>query len=132
MRITPEKITEVSDNEIFVFGSNESARHGAGAAKVALAFGADFNTCFGFAGNTFAIPTKDWEIKTLPLSVIRHYVDRFLAVVPLYPELTFLVTALGTGLAGYTVADIAPLFEEAITMENVHLPETFWNYLKQK
>lgn len=130
MRITPENITQLSENEIFVFGSNEQGAHGAGAARVALAFGAELGMGFGFAGNTFAIPTKDWSIKTLPLDVIKHYVERFLVAAKLHPELTFLVTAIGTGLAGYTVADIAPLFEKAMEIENVHLPESFWNYLK--
>lgn len=129
MRITPEKITQLSENEIFVFGSNESSRHGAGAARAALAFGASFEVGFGPAGQTFAIPTKDWQIKTLPLNVIEMYVKRFLAFAEINKDLVFLVTAIGTGLAGYTVTDIAPLFEGATEMENVHLPESFWNYL---
>ena len=78
-RITPEQITELSEKQIFVFGSNESGIHGAGAARTALAFGAEMFKGFGLAGNTFAIPTKDWTIQTLPISVIEVYVKRFIA-----------------------------------------------------
>lgn len=128
-RITPEDIQEVQDNEIFVFGSNEAGIHGAGAAFAALAFGAEMYKGFGFGGNTFAIPTKDWRIVPLPLETIKFYVDRFLAATENYEHLTFLVTKIGCGLAGYEVKDIAPMFEKAVDMENIHLPEEFWNYL---
>ena len=129
MRVTPSNITEVGDHEIFVFGSNESGIHGAGAAKVALSFGAEMYKGFGFAGNTFAIPTKDWVIKSLPLDVVEHYVKRFLAATKDEPEYTFLVTAIGTGLAGFKVEDIAPMFKDALEMKNVYLPQEFINYL---
>lgn len=128
-RITPEDIQEIQDSQVFVFGSNEAGIHGAGAAKVALAFGAEMYKGFGFGGNTFAIPTKDWAIKSLPLETIKHYVDRFLVAAKMYEDLEFLVTKIGCGLAGYQVADIAPMFKEAVDIENVHLPEEFWNYL---
>lgn len=128
-RITSEDIQEVQDNQVFVFGSNEAGIHGAGAARVALAFGAEMYKGFGFGGNTFAIPTKDWRIVPLPLETIKFYVDRFLAAAENYEHLDFLVTKIGCGLAGYRIQDIAPMFEKAVNMENVHLPEEFWNYL---
>lgn len=128
-RITPEKIEQLEDSQIFVFGSNESGIHGAGAAKMATHFGAEMYKGFGVAGNTFAIPTKDWTIQTLPLSVVELYVNRFIDFAKQYPELTFLVTAIGCGLAGYEVGDIAPLFKEAIKYDNIYLPQSFWNYL---
>ena len=130
MRVTPHNITEVSDKEIFVFGSNESGIHGAGAAKVALSFGAEMYKGFGFAGNTFAIPTKDWVIKPLPLDTIEHYVKRFIAATKDEFQYDFLVTAIGTGLAGFKVSDIAPMFRDALDLENVYLPQEFLNYWK--
>jgi hypothetical protein len=130
-RVTPDVVTDVTDKQIFVFGSNESGIHGAGAAKAALSFGAEIGVGFGFSGNTFAIPTKDWKIKTLSLQTIQHYVARFIAAARLYSELEFLVTPIGCGLAGYEVIDIAPFFRECIDLKNVHLPESFWTYLKQ-
>jgi len=128
-RTTPEDIQEVTDKQVFVMGSNEAGIHGAGAARVALSFGAEMYKGFGFGGNTFAIPTKDWTIQPLPLDVIEHYVKRFLVAAKFYEDLTFLVTKIGCGLAGYEVKDIAPMFKEAVDMENIHLPEEFWNYL---
>ena len=128
-RVTPEEITSVEWNELFVFGSNESGLHGAGAAKVALAFEAQIGVGFGPQGNTFAIPTKDWLIQTLPLEVIEHYVKRFIVFAKEMPNITFLVTAIGCGLAGYTPAEIAPMFKDAVTVENIHLPQSFWNIL---
>lgn len=129
MRITPEKIEQLEWKQIFVFGSNEAGLHGAGAAHVARSFGAELGVGFGLQGSTFAIPTKDWNVQPLPLPVIKHYVDRFLACTPLYSDLTFMVTRIGCGLAGYQVADIAPMFVEAVKQENVWLPQEFWNYI---
>ena len=128
-RVTPEDITELADNEVFVMGTNESGIHGAGAAKVALAFGAQLYVGFGPQGNAFGIPTKDWTINTLPLNVIEMYVSRFVEYTKLYPEMNFLVTKIGCGLAGYEVGDIAPLFKDTVELGNVHLPKEFWNYL---
>lgn len=128
-RVTPEEITSVEWNEIFVFGANEQGIHGAGAAKVALAFEAEIGVGFGPQGNTFAIPTKDWRIQTLPLDVIEHYVKRFIAFAKEMPNLTFFVTAIGCGLAGYEPKDVAPMFKEAVQLENVYLPQSFWNIL---
>jgi hypothetical protein len=128
-RITPEQITQLEENQIFVFGSNEAGIHGAGAARAALAFGAEMYKGFGLAANTFAIPTKDWEIAVLPLPVIKMYVERFLAFAKLSPDFQFLVTPIGCGLAGYKPVDIAPLFVGALELENVHLPESFWHYV---
>lgn len=128
-RVIQDNITELEEHQIFVFGSNESGVHGAGAAKVAMSFGAEMEKGFGFSGNTFAIPTKDWEIKTLPLEAIEHYVKRFTAAATVYDKLEFLVTEVGCGLAGYKVGDIAPLFTEASKLPNVHMSQRFWDYL---
>jgi hypothetical protein len=106
------------NNEIFVFGSNESGRHGAGAAKIALEkYGAVYGCGFGHFGNSFAIPTKNHKLETLPLNIIQEYVDAFI----LYARgiyftnfsMKFKVTRIGCGLAGYKDEHIAPLFKMA-------------------
>lgn len=130
MRTTNPNITKLSLLEVFVFGSNESGIHGAGAAKQALKFGAKMGVGIGANGNTYAIPTKDKNIETLPLSKIKVYVAEFIEHTELYPEYKFLVTQIGCGLAGYTPENIAPLFLKAITKENIYLPIEFWNILK--
>jgi hypothetical protein len=126
-RVTPEKITNLKENEVFVFGSNLKGVHGAGAAKTALSFGAKYGIGIGFSGNTYAIPTKNEEIKTMDLKAIKYFVDQFLHQVKNNPEKTFLLTPIGCGLAGYTAKEIAPMFYSAIFMENIYLPESFWS-----
>lgn len=131
-RITPDNITNLSDGEVFVFGSNEAGIHGAGAAKTALQWGAIYGKGFGMQGNTFALPTKDHNIKTLDIAKISEYVDQFLLYAKLTKDKTFLVTEIGCGLASFTPEDIAPLFENAISINNVHLPQRFWEVLEKK
>lgn len=131
-RVTPENITELKDDEVFCFGANLAGRHGAGAAKLAVKFGAVYGNGNGHAGQTYAIPTKDFKIKTLPIEKIGWYVNLFINYARLYSEKTFLVTAIGTGLAGYTAEQIAPLFKEAVHIDNIHLPESFWQVLNEK
>jgi len=121
-------ITKLKKNEVFVFGSNEAGIHGAGAARTAhINFGAPIGLGFGYnhgiRDQTFAIPTKDWKIKTLPIEVIKFYVDRFIEFAKGAPKLTFLVTKIGCGLAGYSPDDIGPLFKGC--PDNVVLPEEF-------
>lgn len=107
---------------IFVFGSNEAGIHGAGAALEARKkYGAKMGIGFGHIGNSFAIPTKDENIKTLPLNQIQKYVDMFIAYAQITPELKYLVTRIGCGLAGYKDSDIAPMFKNA--PNNCELPE---------
>ena len=79
--------------------------------------------------NAFAIPTKDWQIKTLPLEVIEFYVQRFIKFASLGSMTKFYVTQIGCGLAGYIPKDIAPMFRDAISLENVYLPLCFWEIL---
>lgn len=113
LRFTPEVIEETKQHEVFVFGSNAAGVHGAGAAKTALRWGAVHGVGVGLSGRTYAIPTKDKRIKTLPLADIQRYVDEFLAFASTRPDLVFLVTRIGCGLAGYTKEDIAPMFLSA-------------------
>lgn len=64
---------------VFTFGSNESGIHGAGAARVAVQhYGAVYGVGYGHQGNSFAVPTKDWEIQTLPFDVVKVYIERFI------------------------------------------------------
>ena len=92
---------------VFVFGSNLAGIHGAGAAKeAALYWGAQRGVGEGFAGNSYALPTKDGRLNTLPLEKIKFYFDRFMAEVMTRPDILFLLTPIGTGLAGYTVQQI--------------------------
>lgn len=107
---------------IFVFGSNAAGIHGAGAAQWAREHcGAVWGVGVGRTGQAYAIPTKDLHIETLPLPRIRHYVAEFLKYAAAHPELEFQVTRIGCGLAGYTDADIAPMFQGAPA--NCRLPE---------
>lgn len=135
-RTTPENVKSLANNEIFVFGSNEDGIHGAGAAKLATSkFGALWGYGFGLRGKTFAIPTKDWDIDTLALEDIQFYVKRFIAYVKMknieQPGFKYLVTEIGCGLAGYTPEEIAPMFKDAVNLENVYLPKRFWNILNK-
>ena len=129
MRITSPNITELKDNEIFVFGSNLSGIHGGGAAKTALnKFGAVYGNPIGIQGNSYAIPTKDETVRrALSVDEVKGYVDQFIRFAKNSPELHFLVTEIGCGLAGFTVDQMAPLFKEAKELDNVWLPERFLN-----
>jgi len=109
-------------NAIFVFGSNLAGRHGAGAAKDALdLYGAVRGVGHGPQGRAYAIPTKDENINTLPFKTVVNYVSTFLDYANQYPNLTFAVTRIGCGRAGYNDFQIAPLFTHA--PHNCQLPE---------
>lgn len=111
-------------NRIFVFGSNTAGIHGAGAAKTAaLCYGAIFGQGVGLQGCSYAIPTKDGDLRTLSLETINHYVDEFLDFAWERNDLYFFVTRIGCGLAGYTDEQIAPMFREAPL--NCELPENW-------
>jgi hypothetical protein len=131
MRTTPDDIKKLEQGHIFVFGSNLSGRHGKGAAKTALGWGAKWGQGAGLQGRTYGIPTKDASIRrTLTLIEIKPFVDEFIEFAKNNPNLTFLVTEIGCGLAGYKQKDIAPLFELAIDVQNIYLPSKFWHKLK--
>lgn len=102
------------ETPVFVFGSNLAGRHGRGAALFAKdQRGAELGKGIGYQGNSYAIPTKDGALRSLPLETIRKHVDEFIGFARAHPELTFQVTAIGCGLAGYQPADIAPMFKDA-------------------
>ena len=125
-RVTPEWIDDLQENEVFVFGSNLAGMHGGGAARVArLRFGAVMGNGVGMQGRSYAIPTMQGGTET-----IRPYVNDFIAYAKEHPELTFLVTPIGCGIAGFEPEDIAPLFELASYVENIWLPKSFWKVLE--
>jgi hypothetical protein len=98
---------------IFVFGSNACGRHGKGAALHARTFyGAELGRGLGRTGDAYAIPTKDCDLNVLPLEAIQGYVDQFINYAKNNLDLKFLVTAIGTGLAGYDHSEIAPMFKD--------------------
>lgn len=96
---------------VFVFGSNLAGAHGAGAAAYAVKhWGARMGVGVGHHGMSYAIPTKNQMIRTMPLNAIRPYVIDFMRYAELHPHLTFKVTQIDCGLAGYEASQIAPLF----------------------
>jgi hypothetical protein len=128
MKYTPERVTKLKDNQVFVFGSNTAGKHGRGAALTALQkFGAIYGQGIGLQGQSYGVPTKDKKLHILSLSTIDKYVRRFLKFATEHPELEFLVTKIGCGLAGYKYADIGPLFfDEYNPSSNIILPKEFY------
>lgn len=121
-RITPEYIKTLSSSEVFVFGSNLAGHHDGGAARIACEeFGAVYGQGVGLQGQSYAIPTMQGGIET-----IKPYVDEFIGFARSHPELKFLVTKIGCGIAGFSVSEIAPLFQTCTDVENVYLPIEFW------
>ena len=115
---TPDFITELKPNEIFVFGSNLGGFHRGGAARVAMQkFGAVWGQGVGLQGQSYAIPTMQGGVET-----IKPYVDEFIVFAKTHPELTFFVTRIGCGIAGFQDSEIAPLFADAISVPNIVLP----------
>ena len=123
-RVASDRIATLGKNEIFVFGSNIQGSHGGGAAWYAhKQFGAEWGIGEGLTGRTYALPTMEG------IASLKHAVEHFVACAKQHPELTFLVTAVGCGIAGYRPNEVAPLFTEATSLENVFLPQIFWDNL---
>jgi len=115
-------ITKLNDNQVFVFGSNEGGIHGKGAAYTARKhFGAQLGVGVGPTGQSYAIPTKDENLKVLDIITIAHRVSMFIFYTMQFPKKEFVVTAIGCGLAGFKHEEMAPLFKDA--GENVVLPD---------
>ena len=122
---TPEMISEMRPDEIFVFGSNLAGSHGGGAAWVAhIKFGAIMGQGVGLQGHSYAIPTMQGGVET-----IKPYVDEFIEFAKAHKEYFFYVTRIGCGIAGFRDADIAPLFRNALTIDNICLPKSFVDIL---
>lgn len=123
-RITPSMVNELGPNEIFVFGSNCRGMHAGGAARTAMEkFGAVWGIGEGLQGQSYAIPTMEG------IANLKAAVARFTEFAKQHQELTFLVTAVGCGIAGYSVGEIAPLFADASHLANISLPKSFWEII---
>ena len=125
-RITPSWITKLEENQIFVFGSNTRGIHDGGASFTAVEnFGAIVGQAEGLQGNSYAVPTDG-----VTLDEIKSSISRLILYAKAHPYLTFLVTEIGCGTAGYAPYEIAPLFKDAVKIQNICLPRIFWDYLK--
>lgn len=120
-KYTPDIITELKEDEVFVFGSNLEGLHGGGAARVARKhFGAIMGQGVGMQGKSYAIPTMQGGVEA-----IKPFVDQFMKHACEHKNLLFYVTRIGCGIAGFTDAEIAPLFMKARSLNNVRIPESF-------
>jgi len=127
LRITPNNIQELKENEIFIFGSNSLGNHFSGAARIAFdKFGAILGQGSGLQGSSYGIDTMSG------IDVIKREVNRFLFFASTRPDKTFLVTEIGCGIAGFSPEQIAPLFKQALQLNNVYLPQRFINILTPK
>jgi hypothetical protein len=125
---TPDKISSLKPDEVFVFGSNLAGMHGGGAARVArIRFGAVWGQGIGLQGQSYAIPTMQGGVET-----IRPYVDDFISFAMEHRELFFYVTRIGCGIAGFKDEEIAPLFAAAIDLDNVCLPKSFATIIQKR
>lgn len=130
MKYHKDRSVPTPGSKIFVFGSNLAGRHGAGAAKLALQkYGARYGVGAGAQGSSYAIPTKDFDIDTMPIERIKPYIDRFIKFTYEHPKLEFFVTRIGCGLAGYKDQDIAPLFKGCNT--NCSFAEEWKPYIER-
>ena len=126
-RITDSLVVSLKPNEVFVFGSNLDGFHGGGAARAAYnKFGAIWGQGVGMQGQSYAIPTMQGGVET-----IAPYVDEFIEYAKNHPDKRFLVTEIGCGIAGFAPEEIAPLFANAVDVENITLPQRFWEVLAQ-
>lgn len=127
LKYTPENITHLEPDEIFVFGSNLEGIHAGGAAKVAVEkFGAKIGQGVGIQGQSYAIPTMQGGIET-----IKPYVDDFIDLAYEWDQNTFYVTRIGCGIAGFKDEEIAPLFDRAYDLYNVRLPKSFADIIRK-
>ena len=123
-RVTPELIRALRPGQVFVFGSNGHGAHCGGAALAAVRhFGAVMGQAEGMQGDSYAINSMDG------LKVLQEQAERFVHYAKEHPERTFLVTAIGCGIAGYTPREVAPLFVKAVDVDNIWLPQEFWDEL---
>lgn len=129
-RVTPPVIASLKPKEVFVFGSNLRGLHGKGSALVARQkFGAELHVGEGPTGRSYALPTKREPYVYMALDEVRNHVDNFIKYATNHPQLVFLVVEVGCKNAGFTPAQIAPMF--STSPENVHLPRSFWDVINK-
>lgn len=125
-RVAPDRIVSLAPNEIFVFGSNAQGLHYGGAANTAVNyFGAIMGRGHGIQGQSYAIDTMSG------LDNMKADIDAFVAYAKAHPELRFLVTLIGCGIAGFKPSQVAPLFSDCVDLSNVCLPSAFWEIINK-
>lgn len=123
---TPEKITSLKENEIFVFGSNLNGNHAGGAAYLAVEkFGAQMGNPEGIQGQSYAIPTLDKNMNRINLTDLEQSICRFYQYAEENPGKVFYMTKIGCGIAGYELSDIATVVNCRNIPDNVIIPEEF-------
>lgn len=128
LKYTPENITELEPDDIFVFGSNLEGMHLGGAARTAVEkFGAIMGQGVGIQGQSYAIPTMQGGVDT-----IKPYVDQFIDLAREWDQNTFYITRIGCGIAGFRDEEIAPLFRDALSLYNVRLPRSWVEILQNE
>lgn len=128
LKYTPENISSLGEDEVFVFGSNLAGHHLGGAARTAMErFGAVWGQGVGLQGKSYAIPTMQGGVET-----IKPYVDDFIRLAREWDQTTFYITRIGCGIAGFSDEEIAPLFAGALDLYNVRLPKSFVDILTAK
>lgn len=125
-KFTPEFITTLKENEIFVFGSNLNGYHIAGAAKIACdKFGAVYGAPIGIQGNSYALPTLDENFKKLSIGQLRIHINNLYNFIETNTDKDFYITKVGCGIAGFNVSEIKQLFTKFCDLPNVYLPQEF-------
>lgn len=106
---------------VFVFGSNLNGNHAGGAAMYARLFHeAQQGVAQGPTGNCYAIPTLDFEYKPINVEHIKGFINEFIKEAQANPNVTYHLTPIGSGIAGFNISSIAPMF--ANVPNNVILP----------
>lgn len=133
LRTTPQNMQSLLMWEVFVFESNLDGNHVvSGASHLAeVKFGAKSGIGFGMSGQSFAIPSVGLDFSKMTIEEMRPYVESFISTAREITNITWLVAEIGCGIAGYTPEEIAPLFREAVDIDNIYLPKRFWEVLKR-
>lgn len=120
-RFTPNHVFSLRPQQIFVFGTDTRGSQRYGAAGMACKnFGAQIGVVEGPTGSCYALPTKGFQFEYFEKAV-----KRFKEYVESHPHNIFLITPVGCGHAGFNVNDVASLFKEYVSYENVMLPKLF-------
>jgi hypothetical protein len=130
---TPQVINILKQNEVLVFGSCLDGQHRFGEAKAALQFGAEINKSFGLVGQTYAIPIRHRDYKTLlAINEVEKHIDNLLKFARRKHELIFYITAVGCEQKEHGHRIMAQLFKDFLELENVYLPIQWLKILNEK
>lgn len=123
-------VKNLPEDTVFVFGSNMAGQHAGGAARTALEhFGAMQGVGRGWSGQSYAIPTMNEHLQQMPLSQIQHYIDDFKIYTKNHAKMTYFITSIGCGVAGYKTEEIAPMFKGI--SHNVIFPHSFRPFVEK-